>query len=120
MKWKQGLAQWRAERRIINPLVEFETAIESEVDEFTLARVAKNEHEIIDAIADIIVFSANDIATRGYDLDLVMKEVIKEISSRKQDPEQAVKDWSGEKWKKWREQPADTLYKADFSTCKIK
>lgn len=60
----------------------------------------------------------------GYDSYKCMLETIKEISSRKQDPEQK-KRWDAgeiidsEKWKKWREQPKDSLYKADYDKCKI-
>ena len=59
----------------------------------------------------------------GYDFFCCMHEVIKEISSRKQDPEQA-KRWANgeieaaEKWQKWKQQPKDTLYKANFELCK--
>ena len=60
----------------------------------------------------------------GYDFNNCMIETIKEISSRQQDPEQK-KRWDngdykvGEKWQKWKEQPKETLYKADYSKCKL-
>lgn len=60
----------------------------------------------------------------GYDPYKCMRETIKEISSRKQDPSQKEQWDKGifldtDKWKKWKEQPIDTLYKADYSKCKI-
>ncbi len=119
MKWKQSLTKWRENRRITKPLDDFEGAIESEVDEYTVANTANDSHEKVDACGDIIVFAANQLALLGYDVDLVMKEVIKEISSRNQNPAQAARDWSEEKWEKDQEQDPDTLYKADFSRSKL-
>ena len=68
-----------------------------------------------------VCFSA--MRTYGYDPYKAMHETIKEISSRQQDPAQKER-WdakqfvAGEKWQKWREQPADSLYKADYSKAK--
>lgn len=80
--------------------------------------------EILDSLTDIRVFAENETENMGYDSELCMSEVIKEISSRKQCPEQEER-WDigekevGEKWQKWKEQPKETLYMADFSFCKI-
>jgi len=81
-----------------------------------------SEHEVVDAIADIIVFSINQLELMGYDANKVMNETIKEISSRKQDPVQQ-EIWSkwgfdGTKWQKDKNQPKDTLYVADYDGCK--
>ncbi len=119
MKWKQSLQQWRDNRHITKPLEDFEGAIESEVDEYTLATRDGDEHEQVDACGDIIVFAANQLALLGYDIDLVMKEVIKEISSRQQDPDQAARNWTEEKWEKDKNQNPDSLYKANFKRCKL-
>ena len=58
----------------------------------------------------------------GYDPYLCMEQTIQEISSRKQDPQQK-EDWDKngvtEKWQKWKEQPLETLYKANYNLCKI-
>jgi hypothetical protein len=74
------------------------------------------DYDIIDAYGDIIVFAIGAIMKLGYDPKLVLKEVGKEINSRKADPKEPVKDG---KWNKWVNQPKETLYKADFSTCKL-
>lgn len=118
MNWIEGLEKWRTDRRIITPSGMFQDMIEEEINEYELSEATGNEHEMVDAIADLIVLSANELELMGYDINLVMQEVVKEISSRQQDPEQAVRDWSDEKWQKWREQPLGTLYKANFSKCK--
>ena len=81
-----------------------------------------SEHEVVDAIADIIVFSINQLELMGYDANKVMNETIKEISSRKQDPVQQ-EIWfkwgfDGTKWQKDKNQPKDTLYVADYDGCK--
>ena len=50
------------------------------------------------------------------------EEVFKEINSRVQDPQQK-EEWKlkGDygKWKKWQEQPKETLYKANYGVCKL-
>jgi hypothetical protein len=64
--------------------------------------------DIVDALADIIVFATGAIAKNGYDSSKVMEEVLKEINSR-------TGSLVGGKFVK------DTnaiLYKADFSSCK--
>ena len=82
-----------------------------------------SEHEVVDAIADIIVFSINQLELMGYDANKVMNETIKEISSRNQDKVQQ-EIWSqwgfdGTKWQKDLNQDANTLYKANYQGCKI-
>ena len=78
-----------------------------------------SEHEVVDAIADIIVFSINQLELMGYDADKVMNETIKEISSRKQDPIQQElwfkSGYDGTKWMKDLNQDPSTLYKADYN-----
>lgn len=60
----------------------------------------------------------------GFDFIKAMQETLKEINSRVQDPEQKAR-WesgdrpAGEKWKKWKEQPEETLYKADYESCRL-
>lgn len=76
----------------------------------------------LDAILDISVFSTNEAELMGYDMDKAMNEVVKEISSRVQDPIQK-EEWSKSgavgKWQKDLNQNEDTLYKADFYKAKI-
>jgi|GEM_PF-6017703 len=80
--------------------------------------------EKIDAYCDLIVFSINAIELLGYDAKMAMKETIKEISSRKQNPAQQIIwnlwGWDATKWEKWKEQPTEELYKANYSKCKRK
>ena len=116
MKWKDGLRKWREQRGLTEPqtnaIVEM---IAEELDELSRGIRLKDEHEIIDALADIIVLSANHIGQMGYDLDLVMKEVVKEISSRTG----SVNPTTG-KWEKDTSPEAQAnWYKADYSTCKV-
>ena len=90
--------------------------LQEELDELTSAFVINSEHETIDALADLIVLSANHIGQMGYDLDLVMKETLKEISSRVG----AVNPSTG-KWEKDKSPAAQSnWYTADYSTCKVK
>jgi hypothetical protein len=138
----QKLRQWRADRHLSKPNTKvfienileelLEICYEDKVmiqnikddimfDYFQVKELSEND--TIDAINDIVVFSINEAETMGYDFDNTLSETIREISSRVQDPIQ--KDiWSkwgydNTKWKKWSEQPLDTLYKADYLRCKL-
>lgn len=81
-----------------------------------------NENDIIDAIKDIKVFAVNETELMGYCDIKTDDEVFKEINSRKQDPKQAM-EWvvngSVGKWKKWSEQPKESLYTAKYEECKL-
>lgn len=69
----------------------------------------------------LFTIAASGLEQYGYSVSLVMKETIKEISSRKQDPEQS-EDWAvngpSGKWQKDRQQDEATLYKANYNICK--
>jgi predicted HAD superfamily Cof-like phosphohydrolase len=68
------------------------------------------KEEIVDAFADIIVFSTGAIIKNGYDPEKVMDEVLKEIESRtgKIIDGKFVKDTDVK------------MYKAKFSECLMK
>ena len=75
----------------------------------------------LDAIQDIQVFSINQTELMGYNNDIALSEVIKEVSSREQCPnqkEQWLKYGAIGKWQKNRSQNKSTLYQADFSKAK--
>ena len=59
---------------------------------------------------------------QGYDMEKVILEKIKVISSREQDPQQK-KDWlkngAKGKWLKNENQDPDSIYVGDFDTCKV-
>jgi hypothetical protein len=74
-----------------------------------------------ECIIEIIESSICEIESMNYNFEKCMLETIKEISSRRQDPQQAS-DWlvngiSG-KWQKDKNQDPQTLYKADYERCK--
>lgn len=79
-------------------------------------------NEAIDAIQDIQVFCINETELMGYDNLKCNDEVFKEINSRVQDPKQAM-EWvvngSVGKWKKYKEQPKESLYTAKYEECKL-
>jgi len=117
MSWIRALEKWRKDRDIVVSSGKYAEMIEEEIQEY---KDAESIEEAVDAIGDIIVLSVNEMALKGYHIDMVMTEIVKEISSRQQCPEQANRDWkSKEKWKKDKNQDKDTLYKADFSNCRI-
>lgn len=91
-----------------------------ELEEF---KDASGSEEAVDALCDIIVVAVGALNKLGYAPEFAMDETLKEIESRIQDPDQA-EQWDlldyvppGVKWLKWREQPEDTLYKANYSSC---
>lgn len=123
MKWKDSLRVWRRDRNLIKPSGAFVSMVQDELEEYTEASLHNDVHGMVDAIADVVVLATNEMELMGYDLDMVMKQVLKEISCRKQLPSQ-LDEWhvsgpSG-KWLKDPNQSPDTLYKADFSTCKYR
>ena len=77
-----------------------------------------SENAILDSINDIEVFSINEVELMGYDNNKCMEETVKEISCRKQDPDQKEgwENWGydGNKWMKWKDQPEEELYIADY------
>lgn len=82
-----------------------------------------SETSTIDAIQDIQVFSINETELMGYNAKDCHNEVFKEINSRQQDPIQN-KEWSlgiylGGKWQKDINQDKDTLYTADYNSCRL-
>lgn len=66
----------------------------------------------------------NRVRQLGFNFLRCIEETIKEIDCRIQDPEQKSR-WeagervSGEKWKKWEDQPIETKYKADYFKYKL-
>lgn len=72
-------------------------------------------------VIQLIVYSRTILERMGYNYIDCMLETIKEISSREQDPAQKV-SWSHYgvkgKWLKNKKQDPNTLYKADYDSCK--
>lgn len=99
--------------------------LKEELQELVDGIITNNTDEIVDALSDIIVIATGELTKLKYNPELVLKQTVKEISSRQQDPEQA-KAWAagnrqpGEKWNKDKSQDPSTLYTADYSTCKFK
>lgn len=81
-----------------------------------------SEYAVVDTIKDIKVFAVNETELMGYCDIKTDNEVFKEINSRIQDPQQK-EEWKLKgaygKWKKWQEQPKETLYKANYGVCKL-
>lgn len=98
--------------------------IEEELQEFRDAYAANDIDGMVDALQDMIVIVAGETVKLGYNPELCLKQTVKEISSRQQDPDQAAA-WAngqkvpGEKWLKNRKQDPSTLYTANYSTCKL-
>ena len=81
------------------------------------------EDAVVDSRCDKIVFAIDDLMKLGYNPELALLETHREINSRVQDPAQA-RLWEDQgvptgKWQKWLGQDPTTLYKADYSQCKL-
>ena len=98
--------------------------LNEELEEFEDGFVKADTHEMLDALADLIVIAAGEMVKLGFNPELCLKQTVKEISSREQCPDQAA-SWAtgdrmpGEKWLKNPKQDQTTLYSADYSTCKL-
>lgn len=144
---KLAILKWNVERN--NFGFNLDNEIKMISDEYEEAENANNEYEFLDEIGDcfvvhvgtlakssLVAFNFNnelvawyefykDIPRKmemlGYDFEKCMKENIKKINSRKQEPEQKAR-WEkdgiplGEKWEK---DPASSKYSVDFSRCKL-
>ena len=89
--------------------------VTEELGEWLTAWDDDDEPEKVDALADIMVFSATELFKMGYDAEKVLLETAKEINSR-------TGAWSevDQKWRKFRTPEAKALwYKADYTDCKI-
>ena len=105
------LKEWREERGLQHKVGNIAGNIAEELTELLRANSVEEE---IDALCDMIVFSVNAIEAKGYNAEICMQEVIKEISSRKGDFNPELN-----KWEKFRTPEAMALwYSADFSKAK--
>lgn len=108
------IVKWNEERQLVNFDATAEhTMLYDELAEFYTAYAEENEHEMVDALCDIIVVAAGALHKLGYDPKKAMKETVKEISSRVG----AFDELAG-KWKKDPNQDPDTLYKADYTSAR--
>lgn len=103
----------KALEKLNEELVEFEEGFDK-----------ADTHEMIDALADLIVIAAGEMVKLGFNPELCLKQTVKEITCREQDPEQAIawaagKKELGEKWLKDPKQDPSTIYSADYSTCRL-
>ena len=89
--------------------------ITEELGEWLEACDNNDEHEKVDALADVIVFSLTELLKMGYHTDKVLLETAREINSR-------TGEWNEEaqKWQKYKTPAAKALWvKSDFTNCKL-
>ena len=98
--------------------------LEEELQEFREAYEANDTEGMVDALQDLTVIAAGETVKLGFNPELCLKQTVKEITCREQDPEQAIA-WAagnkelGEKWLKDPKQDPSTIYTADYSTCRL-
>jgi len=111
----ERIKQWSDERLITQQEPDRNGFVSMIVEELGEFLESKDDHGRVDAMADMIVFCYGEIAKYGYDGDLVMNEVIKEISSRT-----GAYDPKTKKWQKDKSPEAQARwYSADFDKCRI-
>lgn len=110
----KGIVRFNIDRKLetFSPTAEYEMLLE-ELQEFFEAYANEDQHEMLDALCDIIVVAAGAIYKMGYHPELALKETVKEITSRKGSFNEEIG-----KWQKDINQDPSTLYKADYRTTK--
>lgn len=74
-----------------------------------------SEYDVVDSLADQIVFCCTSLRQLGYDVEKVLNETYKEVNSRKGEYVESEK-----KWCKFTDDYHKSLWKkADFSKCKL-
>ena len=126
---KLGVKPRELPTRITRELSVEQSTLEKLVDKLEQLKeailITDNQTVIVNLLHDISLIAAEGLLELKYQPILVLKQVVREISSRQQDRAQA-QAWAsgnrqpGEKWKKMANQDPSTLYEADFSTCKFK
>jgi hypothetical protein len=67
--------------------------IVEELGEWQAAWDNNNEHEKVDALNDIIVFSITELLKMGYDVEKTLNETYKEIDSRTGEWDPGIQKW---------------------------
>lgn len=109
-----GIVAWNKERHLVTFDADAEHAmLVEELCEFYHGYATDSEHEMVDALCDIIVVATGAINKLGYDPKGALEETLKEINSRA-----GAYDKTAGKWKKDRNQDPATLYKADYTSAR--
>jgi len=117
------IIKWNESRNNVNfDVISEYQMLNEELTEFLTAHNEENEHEMVDALCDIIVVATGGLYKLGYDPNKAMDEVIKHISSREQDPiqkQQWEENGAEGKWLKRKAQDKTQMYQQDFESCKL-
>jgi len=123
MSTNRRIRRFNEERGMLAKGFNLKTAYSMLAEELQELVDADNEHETVDALADLIVIASGELSKLDYDIEDVMDETLLEIESRKQNPLQAD-EWrrkgASGKWLKDKNQDKKTLYTADYSKCQFK
>lgn len=109
-----GIIEFNVQRELndFDAIAEYKM-LEEELQEFQFAAAEEDEHEMVDALCDLIVFAVGGIRKLGYAPEAALQETVKEIMSRK-----GSLDTVSGKWQKDKNQDPSTLYKADYTLAK--
>jgi hypothetical protein len=116
----EAMIQWDKDRN--NLVFDKQNEVDMLISEAKEFRDAYTEHEEVDGLADTIKVSVGALFKKGYNPEMVLNEMLKHISSRKQDTQQKeVWDkWGASgKWQKQKDQDPSTLYEPNYERCKL-
>lgn len=77
------IVEWNKARQLHMTPFSWEKEFSFIAEELAEGLRDSHEHDKIDAMADMVVFAIGAMFKRGYDPEIVMDEVLKEIESRK-------------------------------------
>ena len=110
----EAIIKWQEERNLTEFVAPYEhSLLVEELQEFYMAYSEDNEHEMVDALCDIIVVAVGSLNKLGYDPKSALSETLKEINCRVG----SVNKSTG-KWKKDPNQDPATLYKAEYNSAR--
>jgi hypothetical protein len=106
-----GIIKFNVDRRLTTFDADAEyNMLLSELQEFLTGVAEEDEHDIVDALCDVMVVAAGALYKLGYKPEEALQETVKEISSRTGSFDKVTR-----KWQKDINQYPPTLYKADYT-----
>jgi len=95
--------------------------LSEELSEFTESHAKGDTLGMVDDLADIITAAVGQLTKLGFNPQLVLKQTVKHVHSRKIDPDKAEAFKRGEllKWPKDPNQNPNTIYEPNYNLCKL-
>lgn len=117
----EKIIEWNKSRNNteFNCISEYQMLSE-ELTELLTAHNEEDEHEMVDALCDLIVVATGALWKLGYNPDLALEECIKHISSREQDPIQKAQwEENGAEGKWLKNKLQGSIYIPNYQSAKL-